>query len=142
MSSTSNRSVLVVDDHRPTARLLCTAFAEVNRTISTIVVHDGRECLDSLRETDPLVNPALIILDLELPHLDGFAVLDERRTDPALRRIPTIVFSGSDDHSTMTRSYDKGANAFVSKPTDFDEYVSIAQSITDFWFCTARLPTH
>ena len=133
--------VLIVDDHQPTARLISTAFDEVSSGVSTHVVGDGSECLSVLRgETDSTPAPDIVLLDLGLPDVDGLTVLETRSEDQSLRQIPTIVLSGRDDAETIGKCYERGANTFISKPDEFDGYLTVANAITDYWFSTAKLP--
>lgn len=141
MSSESVDDVLVVEDHQPTAKILAAAFEEADEPISTTIVGNGRECLDALRGGhDATAVPDLVLLDLDLPDIDGLTVLEIRIEEPALRAIPTIVLSGTTDRETVRRCYRLGANAFVPKPEDFDGYVTVVEAVTSFWFATAELP--
>ena len=133
--------VLVVDDHEPTARLIATVMEAAGKSISTQIVRDGRECLAVLKgEIPDSRTPDLVLLDLDLPVVDGQSVLEQRRGEGSLQRIPTIVLSGSDDQDTIRTCYELGANAFIAKPGNLDEYDEVAASITDFWVSTASLP--
>ena len=96
-----------------------------------------------LRRTGPFadtVRPDLVILDLNLPRKDGRAVLAEAKADTSLRTIPVVVFSTSRSMLDITRSYDLGANCYVSKPGNLKDYFSAVQSIEEFWFGSASLP--
>lgn len=140
-SSNTSGHILVVEDEEPTARLISVAFEEVPFLGSTHLVEDGRECLTVLRDqADGTYDPDIVLLDLDLPELDGFGVLDIRADDPALRQIPMLVFSGRNDPETIRQCYERGANAFISKPNDFHGYLSIAESIVEHWFETVDLP--
>ena len=133
--------VLVVEDHPPTAKLVSTAFDEVDSSISTQIVRDGSECLDVLRGADDsIADPDLVLLDLALLYVDGFTVLKTRTEDAALRHTPVIVLSDSDDPETVLRCYEYGANTFIPKPDDFDGFLSIAEDVVDYWSSTAELP--
>lgn len=133
--------VLVVEDHQPTAKLLVTALEEVAPSVSTTVVGDGRECLSVLRnESGSGTAPDIVLLDLDLPDVDGHAVLEERAETPSLRTIPVIVLSETNDPDTIDRCYRRGANSFISKPDGFDGYLSIATSVVDYWLSTVDLP--
>lgn len=131
--------VLIVEDHEPTARILRTVLEETTDTLSTLVVGDGEACFDVLEDADGPCSD-LILLDLGLPEINGHAVLAKMQAETSMRRIPTIVFSNSDDQETIQQCYDGGANAFISKPGDLDKYETVAKRITDFWFCTATKP--
>ena len=135
--------VLVVDDHRPTARLIATAFEEVDPNISTHLVEDGDECLAVLRgEDDSTPEIDLILLDLDLGRgdVDGIAVLETKNEHSTLRRVPTVVLSGNDDPETIARCYDRGANTFISKPNEFDGYSAAVETLLGYW-SAAELPS-
>lgn len=134
--------VLVVEDHPPTAELLVNALEEVRPSISSQVVHDGRDCLSVLRDQDdPLSPPDIVLLDLDLPIVDGFTVLGEIEESRALRQIPFVVLSETDDPGTVERCYELGATGFISKPNDFDGFLSISETLVQYWFSTTELPT-
>jgi CheY-like chemotaxis protein len=86
------------------------------------------------------LRPNLVILDLNLPKKDGRAVLEELKSDPDLRKIPVVIFSTSQASSDIVRSYQLGANCYVSKPVDLKAYFAALQSIEEFWFGLASLP--
>lgn len=134
-------NVLVVEDHEPTARLIVTAFGELDSPISTHVVQDGSECLSVLRnEDDSMPEPDIVLLDLDLQEIHGFDVLEARLENPSFLQIPTIVFSGKEDMASVRRCYDRGANTFIRKPEDLDGYLAITKTIADYWFSIGELP--
>jgi two-component system response regulator len=99
-------------------------------------------CLRSSREIPDLlaqirrgevVSPALILSDLNMPGVDGFDILARIKSSDELRAIPVVIFSGSTMEKDIIRAYELGANAYVSKPTDVDEYLSALEALTDFW---------
>lgn len=140
-SDTTVGRILVVEDHQPTAKIIATAFDEVHSSIAIVRVQDGNECVAILQgESESGTDPDLILLDLELPGIDGFTVLEHRAASPAVRRVPMIVLSGMADQHTVIKSYEHGANAFIAKPNDFDGYLRVAEEIVGFWFETATLP--
>lgn len=131
--------VLIVEDHDPTARLIATVLEDAVDSLSTDVVSNGEACLDILKG-DVSDMPDLVLLDLDLPVTDGQTVLKRREEETSIRRVPTIVFSNTDTQKTIQECYEQGANAFISKPDDLNEYESVAERITQFWFCSAALP--
>lgn len=140
-SQGSQARVLVVEDHEPTARLITTVLEEAGDAIATDVVSDGAQCLTVLHGTDgSSPTPDLVLLDLDLPEVDGHTVLERRREQRELTRIPTVVLSSTDDVETIQECYEQGANAFIPKPGELDGYEDVADSIVDFWFCTAAMP--
>ena len=107
------------------------------------VVGDGVEALDYLRGAsghEGAVRPDLILLDLNLPKRDGRQVLAEVKEDPDLRRIPIVVLTTSEAEEDVLRSYDLHANAYVTKPVDFDAFVKVVRQVDDFYINVVRLP--
>lgn len=111
---------------------------EMGDSLTTMVVSDGQACLDLLEDTEA-EKPDLVLLDLDLPVLDGQTVLQRRQEDASICRVPTIILSNSDEQETVRQCYEKGANAFISKPAELDEYNAVLDRITEFWFCTATV---
>jgi CheY-like chemotaxis protein len=105
------------------------------------VVSDGDEALRFVRHLSPYEDaprPGLILLDLDLPRIDGLAVLAELVRDEALRDIPVVVLTTSDDESDVVRSYDLGASAYITKPVDFDRLVDVVRQLDDFYLGVVR----
>jgi chemotaxis family two-component system response regulator Rcp1 len=135
--------VLLVDDNPADVVLAREALAGGRYQSCISNVADGEEAMAFLRRTGPFadtVRPDLVILDLNLPRKDGRAVLAEAKADTSLRTIPVVVFSTSRSMLDITRSYDLGANCYVSKPGNLKDYFSAVQSIEEFWFGSASLP--
>lgn len=134
-------NVLVIEDYEPTARMIATFLEEAMDSLSTDIAHDGKEGLALLQGEDgDGTLPDLVLLDLDLPVVDGQTILQKRREKEQLAEVPTIVFSGMDDEETVRACYREGANAFIVKPGDLDAYEEVADSIVDFWFHTASIP--
>lgn len=133
-------NICLVEDDPGDARLIQEAFAE---TVQQTVIHhvtSGDEALDLLvPETDDR-GPDLVLLELHLPGMDGFEVLNAIRNDPCLQRLPVIVLTSSTDEEDIARSYDAAANAYLTKPTDPGDYGLLAESIEEFWLTNAELP--
>ncbi len=135
--------VLLVDDNPADVMLAREALAGGRHQSCISNVADGEEAMAFLRRAGPYANtvrPDLVILDLNLPKKDGRAVLAEAKADTSLRTIPVVVFSTSRSMLDIKRSYDLGANCYVSKPGNLDDYFSAVQSIEEFWFGSASLP--
>lgn len=135
--------VLLVEDNPADVVLAQEALAGGRHQSCVSHVADGEEAMAFLRRTGPFANtlrPDLVILDLNLPKKDGRAVLAEAKSDANLRTIPMVVFSTSRSLPDIARSYDLGANCYVSKPGNLDDYFSAVQSIEEFWFGSASLP--
>lgn len=111
-------------------------------------VKDGQELLDYLRHDDGYADPrtsptpSLILLDLNMPRLDGRDALKEIKSDPKLRRIPVVVLTTSSAEEDIIRTYDLGVNSFVQKPMSFEEFIRCVNKISEYWFQIVRLPTH
>jgi two-component system, chemotaxis family, response regulator Rcp1 len=135
--------VLLVDDNPADAGLAREALAGGKHQSQINHVIDGEQAMLFLRRRGQHANavrPDLVILDLNLPKKDGRAVLSEVKTDSDLRTIPVVVFSTSRSILDILRSYELGANCYVSKPGSLDGYFSAVKSIDEFWFGSVSLP--
>src|ERR1017187_8451202 len=135
--------VLLVDDNPADAGLAREALAGGRHHSHIIHVLDGEEAMAFLHRAGEYANavrPDLVILDLNLPRKDGRAVLAEAKADTYLRTIPVVVFSTSRAMLDIKRSYELGANCYVSKPGNLRDYQAAVQSIEQFWFGSASLP--
>jgi CheY-like chemotaxis protein len=136
--------VLLVEDDPGDVLLVQEAFAD-NKLLNNIhVVNDGEQALAYLRregEHADAPRPDLVLLDLNLPRKDGREVLRDVKGDPALRSIPVVVLTTSESEEDVLRSYDLHANAYVTKPVDFERFVSIVRQIDDFFVSVVRLPS-
>jgi two-component system response regulator len=134
-----SRLILLVEDNPDDAELTKRAFEE-SKTLSQIVVApDGEQALNYLFATgsyldrDPRVMPDVVLLDLNLPKVDGLGVLHRMRSDIRTRRLPVVVLTSSNEESDIIRSYDLGANSFVQKPVDFARFLNAAQQLGLYW---------
>lgn len=135
--------VLLVDDNPADVDLAREALAGGRHNSCISNVQDGEEATDFLHRVGQYakaIRPDLVILDLNLPGKDGRAVLAEVKADATLRTIPVVVFSTSCLMLDIKRSYELGANCYVSKPGNLNDYRLAMQSIEEFWFGSARLP--
>jgi len=135
--------ILLVEDNPADIRLTREALREGRFQNHLTIVTDGEEALDFLYGRGKFVRaprPDLVLLDLNLPKKDGREVLQIVKNDPQLRRIPVIVLTTSKAERDVTGAYDQHANAFISKPLDFDDFVRVISAIEGFCFDTARLP--
>jgi CheY-like chemotaxis protein len=108
-----------------------------------IVASDGLQAMACLRREGEYVDanrPDLILLDLNLPRMNGFEVLNEIKEDPDLKRIPVVVLTTSQAEQDIIQSYNLYANAYVTKPVDLEQFVRVLKSIEDFWLEIVRLP--
>ncbi len=109
-----------------------------------VVASDGEAALAILRGANiehRSFRPDLVLLDLNLPKLDGRQVLAKIKEDPDLKRIPVVILTTSQAGQDILRSYDLQANAYIIKPVDFDQFVSVIRSIEDLWLTIVKLPT-
>jgi chemotaxis family two-component system response regulator Rcp1 len=133
------RTILLVEDSLPDVELTLEALAGAKVAHEVTVVRDGAAALERLRN-DTQALPGLVILDLNLPRVNGHEVLAAMRDDDTLRRIPVAVLTTSASDADVEKTYDLGANCFLTKPVDVDEFVSTVQSLDDFWLGLVRLP--
>jgi CheY-like chemotaxis protein len=135
--------VLLVEDD-PGDELITREAFEENKVRNVLhVVHDGEEALDFLYRRGRYADaprPGLILLDLNLPRFDGREVLARIKSDPGLMAIPVVVLTTSEAEEDILRSYQLHANAYVTKPVDFDRFLSVVRQIDDFFVSLVRLP--
>jgi CheY-like chemotaxis protein len=130
--------ILMVEDDPRDVELTLTALEEYNLANEVVVTHNGEEALDYLfcrgefatRTGD---NPAVMLLDLKLPKVDGLEVLQQIKADEKLRMIPVVVLTSSHEEKDMVASYKLGVNAYVVKPVDFHEFVNAIKELGIFW---------
>lgn len=130
--------ILLVEDDPRDVELTMTALEDYNLTNEVVVVHDGEEALDYLYcrgkfESRINQNPAVMLLDLKLPKVDGLEVLEKVKSDEKLRMIPVVVLTSSHEERDMVASYKLGVNAYVVKPVDFHEFVNAIKELGVFW---------
>ena len=135
--------ILLVEDSPGDVRLTREALKEAKVLNSLNVATDGVEAMDFLRRRGKFPDaprPDLILLDLNLPRKDGREVLEEIKADSALRRIPIVVLTTSQAEEDVVRAYDLHANCYITKPVDFRQFITVVQSIEDFWLTVVKLP--
>jgi two-component system, chemotaxis family, response regulator Rcp1 len=135
--------LLIVDDNPADISLTREGLAAAAYTGQIESVRDGIEALAFLNRKGEFSNvskPDLVILDLNLPKRDGLAVLAAMKAGPDLRKIPVVIFSSSQLGKDIARSYELGANCYISKPGNLRDYFSTMRSIEQFWFGSASLP--
>jgi two-component system, chemotaxis family, response regulator Rcp1 len=135
--------ILLVEDNPGDVRLTRELFRDSRVRNHLSVAHDGAEALAILHQQGPYANasrPDLILLDLNLPRMDGRQVLVAVKSDEELRRIPVVVLTTSRADEDILESYDRHANCYLTKPLDLDEFAGVVRSIEDFWFKLAQLP--
>jgi CheY-like chemotaxis protein len=135
--------VLLVEDNAGDVRLTKEAFRDANMSIEFHVACDGVEAMAFLRREGAHLKaprPDLILLDLNLPKMDGREVLSEIKDDDDLKSIPTVILTTSEADVDISKSYQLQANCYLSKPVQLDAFESLVKSITEFWLRKARLP--
>jgi len=130
--------ILMVEDDSKDVELTLTALEEYNLANEVIVTRDGEQALDYLYsrgeyKTRSSGNPAVMLLDLKLPKIDGLEVLKQIKSDGELRMIPVVVLTSSKEEKDMVASYKFGVNAYVVKPVDFHEFVNAIKELGVFW---------
>jgi len=135
--------ILLVEDNEGDVRLTREALHEGKVANKLIVASDGVEALAILRKTGAHAEaprPHLILLDLNLPKKDGRQVLEEIKADANLKRIPVVVLTTSKAEEDIVRTYNLHANCYITKPVDFEKFVSVIRTIDEFWLTVVRLP--
>jgi two-component system, chemotaxis family, response regulator Rcp1 len=135
--------VLLVEDNPGDVRLTKEAFHDANPAIRLHLANDGVEAMAFLRRTGAHVNvprPDLILLDLNLPRMDGREVLALIKQDEELKTIPTVILTTSDAEADIVQSYELQANAFLSKPAQLEDFEGLVKSVNDFWLTKVKLP--
>lgn len=130
--------ILMVEDDPKDVELTLTALEEYNLANEVVITRDGEEALDYLYcrgnfATRSAENPAVLLLDLKLPKVDGLEVLQQVRSDEKLKMIPVVVLTSSHEEKDMVASYKLGVNAYVVKPVDFHEFVNAVKELGVFW---------
>ncbi len=135
--------ILLVEDNPGDVRLTIEALTEAKVINNLTVIKDGEEALTYLRRQGPYAKakrPHLILLDLNLPRKDGREVLAQIKADEALKRIPVVVLTTSEDEQDVLKSYNLHANCYVTKPVDLERFIKVVRSIEDFWLGIVVLP--
>jgi two-component system, chemotaxis family, response regulator Rcp1 len=135
--------VLLVEDNPGDVRLTQEAFRDANAYVRLHVASDGIEAMAFLRHEGPYayaLRPDLILLDLNLPKLDGREVLAQIKNDDRLKTIPTVILTTSEAESDIVKSYQLHANCYLSKPVMLDVFESLIKSINEFWLTKVKLP--
>jgi CheY-like chemotaxis protein len=135
--------VLLVEDSPGDVRLTREAFRETNGAVTLHVASDGVEAMAFLRREGENANaprPDFILLDLNLPRMDGREVLALIKADPSLHTIPTIILTTSEADADILKSYELNANAYLRKPVTLEKFEALVRSINDFWMTKVLLP--
>lgn len=141
-----DKTILLVEDD-PDDEALATRAMQRHRILNTVVVaRDGVEALDyvfctgSYADRDPTALPAVILLDLKLPKIDGLEVLRRLRADTRSRHVPVVILTSSDEQQDIVRGYSLGANSYVRKPVDFTQFSDAVQQLGLYWLLLNEIP--
>lgn len=135
--------ILLVDDNPGDVRLTVEALKDGDVQNRLHTARDGKEAIAFLRREaayDDAPRPDLVLLDLNMPGVNGLQVLAEIKQDPVLRSIPVVILTGSQAMDDIVKTYDLDANCYVAKPVDFEQFILTVKSITDFWSIPVRPP--
>jgi CheY-like chemotaxis protein len=138
--------ILLADDDPDDVEMTCRALAKNELAVETFTVGDGEELLDYLNHRGRFApparspTPALILLDLNMPKMDGREALAEIKADPKLHRIPVVVMTTSTAEQDIARAYDLGSNSFISKPITLAELVEVTKVVGQYWLKIVKLP--
>ncbi|MCC6801414.1 MAG: response regulator [Anaerolineae bacterium] len=138
--------ILLVEDNPDDEELTLLAFKKSKLSNEIVVAHDGVEALDYLfgtgdytgRDTSDL--PQLVLLDLKLPKLDGIEVLERIRTDERTKLLPVVILTSSREQEDLIRSYTLGANSYIRKPVDFNQFIEAVQQLGLYWLVLNERP--
>jgi len=135
--------ILLVEDNDDEVFLTRRAFRDLGPQVTLHHVDDGAKCLAFLRKQPPYANaptPDLILLDLNMPVMDGREALREIQADVALRHLPVVILTTSGEESDIQSMYHLGCNSYVTKPVNFDRFVAVTAQLLDYWLNLVRLP--
>ena len=142
---TDIRTILLAEDSLPDAEMAIDALREANLANPIVHVEDGVEALDYLLRRGNHANrpeglPAVLLLDIEMPRMDGLELLRNIRTHDHLKRMPVVILSSSREESDLARSWDLGVNAYVVKPVDIDQFFQAVKTLGTFWAVINETP--
>jgi two-component system response regulator len=142
----NNKPILLVEDSPDDEALALRAFKKSNMGNEIIIAHDGEEALNYLfgrgqyADRNVALLPAVVLLDLKLPKIDGLEVLRQIRNNPATKGLPVVILTSSKHEEDMVKSYNLGANSYVRKPVDFNEFVNAVGQLGMYWLLLNELP--
>lgn len=139
------RIILLAEDSAADAEMAIDALREANLANPIVHVEDGVEVMDYLLRRGAHADraeglPAVLLLDIKMPRMDGMEVLRSIRADDALKTVPVVILSSSREESDMVRSWDLGANAYVVKPVDIDQFFTAVKTLGTFWALLNEAP--
>ena len=139
------RPILLVEDSLADAELAMDALKDANLFNPIVHLEDGVDCLDYLHSRGAfagqgMVEPAVVLLDIKMPRMNGLDVLTQMRNDERLRQVPVVILSSSREESDLARSWDLGVNAYVIKPVDVDQFFEAVRTLGQFWAVLNQRP--
>jgi len=140
------KMILLVEDNPNDEELTLRALKKANIANQVAIARDGQEALDFLFSTgkyagrEPPTMPAVVLLDLKLPKLDGIDVLQRIRADPRTKLIPVVILTSSSEDEDMVRSYQSGANSYVRKPIEFSAFANAVTQLGMYWVLINQIP--
>ena len=139
------KTILLAEDNPKDVELTLEALRENNLANEVVVVHDGTEAMEYLQCTGNFKdrkkgNPAVVLLDIKMPLMDGIEVLNAIRSDPKLKSLPVVMLTSSREEPDLKRCYDLGVNAYVVKPVNFKEFMDAVRTLGVFWALLNELP--
>jgi CheY-like chemotaxis protein len=143
---TQRNALLLVEDNPDDEELTLLAFERSRITNEVVVAHDGEEALDYLFGTgmyagrDLSIMPALILLDLQLPRINGLEVLQRLRADNRTKFLPVVILTTSNEQQDLINSYSFGCNSYIRKPVDFQQFMTAVQQLGMYWLILNELP--
>lgn len=139
-------TILLVEDNEDDEMLALRALRKAGAKSEIVVTRDGQEALDyvfgngKFEGRDPRNTPQVIFLDIKMPKLNGLQVLENIRSDERTRLIPVVLLTSSDENSDIVNGYRLGANSFINKPVDFDEFISQVKVLGHYWSNINKTP--
>lgn len=132
------KKILLAEDNNKDIELTLEALSESNLANEVMVVNDGVQVMEYLRREGPYKdippgNPAVLLLDIKMPRMDGHEVLQAIRSDPVLKMLPVVILTSSREEKDLFRSYKLGVNAYVVKPVDFPQFIDAIKQVGVFW---------
>jgi CheY-like chemotaxis protein len=143
---TQKNVLLLVEDNPDDEELTLLAFEQSAIANEVVVAHDGVEALDYLFSTgmyadrNPSLMPALILLDLQLPRINGLEVLQRLRADPRTKLVPVVILTTSNEQQDLINSYSLGCNSYIRKPVDYDQFMTAVQQLGMYWLLINEAP--
>ncbi|NII52779.1 response regulator [Luteibacter sp. SG786] len=145
MNKRDLRTILLVEDSMADAEMAIDALREAKLANPIVHLEDGVDCLDWLYRRGPYADrtegdPAVILLDIKMPRMDGLEVLTQLRSEDRWKRLPVVILSSSREESDLARSWDLGVNAYVLKPVDVQQFFTAVQTLGHFWAVLNQRP--